>query len=293
MAPATPYRRRGGPDSNVTASGTFGSPEPRARPYCQTPQEHMPRHDNPTRRQHSLLHRYRYRCLLAVLAAAIAVVATWMLTASEVTHSTEQADVEGSQHGGGGDDVSGGPDATRWSVRVGGGGQELFEAVRALRVEDEHSNGYVREEWHDGWDTTPGEQCNMRHTLLLEAAVEVTDQHGCHLTGTWVSQWDLRHVHDSRQLHIDHVVPLAEAHRSGGHLWDRATKNEFAHYGNNLVVTSSESNGSKSDLEPGQWLPAPEATCTFVTIWVETKLVWNLSVDYGELQALERLAQNC
>ena len=54
---------------------------------------------------------------------------------------------------------------------------------------------------------------------------------------------------------LDHVVPVAVAHRLGGYSWPYALRHEFFNDVNNLVCTTGGTNASKSDKTPLEWMP--------------------------------------
>ena len=62
---------------------------------------------------------------------------------------------------------------------------------------------------------------------------------------------------------IDHMVPLADAHRSGGWAWSTTKKRAYANdldHPETLIAVDDGSNSSKSDKSPDQWLP-PNGSC--------------------------------
>jgi CRISPR/Cas system Type II protein with McrA/HNH and RuvC-like nuclease domain len=56
------------------------------------------------------------------------------------------------------------------------------------------------------------------------------------------------------ELDIDHVVPLAHAHRHGAADWTRAQRKAFANDFDNLLIVNDSVNQSKSDQAPHEWL---------------------------------------
>jgi hypothetical protein len=53
------------------------------------------------------------------------------------------------------------------------------------------------------------------------------------------------------------------------------------------------SNRSKSDRDPGDWLPRKEGRCRYVREYVAVKTRWRLAVDRREKRALLRTARGC
>ncbi|MFI6850508.1 trypco2 family protein [Kitasatospora sp. NPDC050467] len=96
------------------------------------------------------------------------------------------------------------------------------EAVERLPLADEHRGGYKRElykHWNKGLNPTDG--CNTRAEVILsEAVIAPTVEPGCKLTGgEWYSYYDGVIVTSATGLDVDHIVPLAEVHDSGGYDW--------------------------------------------------------------------------
>ena len=92
--------------------------------------------------------------------------------------------------------------------------------------------------------------------------------------------------------HRDHLVAVAEAHRSGGHAWERSRKEAFYLDTDNLYVLSNSVNTRKSDKDPSEWAPAV-GTCRYAREWVAVKTEWELSIDVSEKQALSRMLNTC
>ena len=96
---------------------------------------------------------------------------------------------------------------------------------------------------------------------------------------------------------IDHMVALADAHRSGGWTWSTVKKRAYANdldHPETLIAVDDGSNSSKSDKSPDQWLP-PNGSyqCTYATEWVSVKATWSLTVTAPERAALDSLLQTC
>ena len=115
--------------------------------------------------------------------------------------------------------------------------------------------------------------------------------------GGWLSAFDGYSTDDPSELDIDHMVPLAEAWRSGASQWSGqqrlAYANDLEHPGSLIAVTAA-TNRSKSDRDPAQWQPPNrDAWCSYVTDWVATKLTWALTADEAEVRALQNMAGGC
>lgn len=126
-----------------------------------------------------------------------------------------------------------------------------------LTVAPEEPGGYDRDLFPH-WITRNG--CTTRNRVLIdESTIPVTRNSSCTVTaGRWYSQFDDVWVDVPRSLDIDHMVPLAEAWRSGARNWNESTRRAFANDlddPRSLIAVTASSNRSKSDRDPANWLP--------------------------------------
>ncbi|MBT1188928.1 HNH endonuclease [Streptomyces sp. CJ_13] len=176
----------------------------------------------------------------------------------------------------------------------------LFEAVNLIPVAVEQREGYKRDlykHWNRGLNATDG--CDTRKEVILSEAVEGPEvAAGCRLSGgSWLSPYDGVTVTDAAGLDVDHMVPLAEVHDSGGYAWDAKRREAYANDQASpltLTAVTAKSNRSKADKDPAQWLPpAGSYHCQYAAEWVATKLRWDLAADEAEREALLGLAEDC
>ncbi|MFT6762850.1 MAG: hypothetical protein ACJAXA_001504 [Candidatus Aldehydirespiratoraceae bacterium] len=140
--------------------------------------------------------------------------------------------------------------------------------LEALVVADPAREPYERDRYDgDGWLDADGDCLSTRHELLVSySLVEPTlNADGCRVeTGRWIDPFDGLGYTLESQVSIDHVVALAEAHRSGAWRWDDDTKQRFANdeLAGHLLVVGRDTNQSKGDKSPDTWLPPdPAAHC--------------------------------
>ncbi|MER8098116.1 HNH endonuclease family protein [Streptomyces goshikiensis] len=176
----------------------------------------------------------------------------------------------------------------------------LFDAIDRISVADEQREGYKRDlykHWNRGLNATDG--CDTRREVILAEAVEAPQvAPGCMMSGgSWLSPYDDVVVTDAAGLDVDHFVPLAEVHDSGGSAWDAARREAYANDQApplTLIAVTAKSNRSKADKDPAQWLPpASGYHCEYASQWTATKLRWNLAADDAERQALLGHAEDC
>ena len=173
----------------------------------------------------------------------------------------------------------------------------LRTVVRQLPVAVENNVGYDRATWRYGSDTD-GDCYNTRAEVLQQETRAGIVYTGCTAkTGRWLSYADNKIHTLASAVQIDHLVPLAEAHGSGGRAWTAARKKAFANdltERRSLNAMTSTLNSSKQAKDPAEWLPPyAAARCRYITEWAAVKLRWRLSVDARERAQLIYFADRC
>ena len=158
---------------------------------------------------------------------------------------------------------------------------------------------YNRDAWRHWVDADGDCQDTRDEVLAAESIVTVTwSTSGCDvIAGQWLDPYTGTTFTTPAGLDIDHVVPLAEAHRAGGWTWDGARREQFANDLTDpatLVAVSASANRSKGDRSPDEWRP-PLATswCTYAKDWIAVKFRWELSVTPAERDALAGMLTTC
>jgi Protein of unknown function (DUF1524) len=148
------------------------------------------------------------------------------------------------------------------------------------------------------WRET-GANCNVRDTVLQrdgERAAPVQVR-GCNVVGgRWHSPYDRRTLADPQQVDIDHLVPLANAWRSGAGAWDDKRRGDFANdlTRPQLKAVSRTANRAKGDQDPAQWRPPDRAYwCQYAQDWIAVKHFWRLTVTTAEKAALGDMMGAC
>lgn len=173
------------------------------------------------------------------------------------------------------------------------------ERLAVLAIDDRPSpqGTYRRDDWPH-WEDVDGNGCDARQDALIRWTTTTptldTSRRCKVLAGTWLSPYDGRTASSPSEVEIDHLVPLAEAFRSGGWRWDAPLRRRFANDQAELVATSSSSNRSKGDSTPDQWRPARrEAWCAYADRYVTVKATYGLSVTTDERDALGQMLDTC
>ena len=172
----------------------------------------------------------------------------------------------------------------------------LQERLASLQIADEVWQGYDRDLF-EHWTVDPATGCDTRRLVLIAQAVQAPDVGaGCRLAeGGWVSPYDqLTFTGSGAGIEIDHLVPLAEAWRSGAWAWPRELRRAFANDTRALVAVSAVANQDKLAAGPERWLPPAESShCWYAATWIETKHRWALAVDTDERSALQAILATC
>ena len=169
--------------------------------------------------------------------------------------------------------------------------------LKALTVAAQGSmSGYSRDLFPH-WITISG-SCNTRETVLQRDGSNVVTSSACAATsGSWYSPYDGATWSAASDVDIDHVVPLAEAWRSGANSWTAAERQRFANDLSRpqLIAVTDNVNQSKGDQDPSTWQPSRTAyRCTYARMWIGVKYYWDLTLQQAEKTALETtLATYC
>ncbi|OCC09846.1 HNH endonuclease family protein [Streptomyces sp. PTY087I2] len=157
------------------------------------------------------------------------------------------------------------------------------------------SSGYSRDKFPH-WITQSG-TCNTREVVLKRDGTNVQQDASCAaVSGSWYSPYDGATWSAASDVDIDHMVPLAEAWRSGASGWTTAQRQSFANdlTRPQLIAVTDNVNQSKGDKDPAKWLPPSSSyKCTYVRAWVHVKKHYNLSVDSAEKSALQSALNGC
>ena len=124
------------------------------------------------------------------------------------------------------------------------------------------------------------------------------DPSGCKvLGGQWFAAFTGSYAKDPGSLDIDHFVPLANAHESGGGAWSSANKRDY--YNDlsdpqHLIAVTASANRSKGSRGPDEWKPPDENYwCQYAHSWAEIKARWSLTVTGNEFAALQTMLGTC
>lgn len=181
-------------------------------------------------------------------------------------------------------------------------------------------SGYGREKFPH-WDTNRPEhgfgpefaayaKCTTRDVMMLrDASGSVRlDPKTCELTvdrdGGWSDRYGVidrttgelkpyKWITDPSSVDAEHIVPLAEAWRSGAGALDAGTRRAIANDAVNLMASDPSANRSKGDQDAANYLPPGEFRCGYVSRYIQVKAKYRLSVDGDERAALRTAVGTC
>jgi len=159
---------------------------------------------------------------------------------------------------------------------------------------------YDRGDWRH-WIDADRDCQNTRHEVLDEESLiaptfKAEDQ--CQvLSGQWLAPFTGVTVTEASMLDVDHMVPLANAHKSGAWGWDADRKRDYAnnlYESSHLIAVTASANRSKGAKGPEEWQPPDKSyRCQYAKNWVLVKSNWSLSVTAAEWIALDDMLGTC
>ena len=159
---------------------------------------------------------------------------------------------------------------------------------------------YDRDDWGSGWSDADGDCMSARHEVLKAESVDPAQvsSSGCTVTGgRWYGAFTGTWVTNPSSLDIDHFVPLANAHNSGGWAWSSATKRDYYNDlsdATHLIAVTASANRSKGSRGPESWKPSDSSYwCVYAHTWANIKIRWELTVTSAELSALTSMLDTC
>ncbi len=176
------------------------------------------------------------------------------------------------------------------------------KALKGLEVSPPGSMaGYDREafpHWSDaqefGWNVSDS-ACDVREAALIRDGEDVVVGEGCEVEGgRWRDPYTTRTYTDPLGIDIDHLVPLANAYRTGASRWDEAERERYANDPGNLLSVEDNANQEKGDKGPEAWKPPNRAIwCQYARRWIGVKSGYDLTVNPQEKAALREMLATC
>ncbi len=112
------------------------------------------------------------------------------------------------------------------------------------------------------------------------------------VNGHWVCKYSGAIVENSRQIDIDHVIPLSYANDHGGNVFSLAKKRQFANDDSNLVSVTVHENRSKGDDGLEDYLPR-QNQCWYFRHWDYMSRKYGLKIRGKDASILAKGLAKC
>ena len=159
---------------------------------------------------------------------------------------------------------------------------------------------YDRGEWRHWTDEDGDCQDTRQEALVAESVIPVAyeDAGQCRVaSGAWIGPYTGEQFNDPGRLDVDHMVPLGNAHQSGGWAWSAPEKRRYANdlsYENHLIAVQASANRSKGSKSPADWRPPDRGYwCQYAVDWIAIKTAWELTATGPEAEALGEMLGTC
>lgn len=159
---------------------------------------------------------------------------------------------------------------------------------------------YDRDEW-DHWIDEDSDCQDTRQEVLVrdaDQAVIFQNANQCRVASSeWIDPYRNRTFTNPSDLDVDHMVPLKNAHLSGGWRWDSNKKRDYANSladSHHLLAVHDSLNQAKGAKGPEEWMP-PDTTywCTYIADWVRIKNEWELTMTPAEKATVDSIGATC
>lgn len=176
-------------------------------------------------------------------------------------------------------------------------------ATRLRIVDPLPLDDYDRNFFGPAWQRLEPHPCDTRNEVLQEWLIdfEIGNAGECSVESGWfVDPYTghyvefLRGPKTSQEVHIDHVVALADAWRKGAAEWSPSRAQEFANDPLNLLPTQGWVNEEKGADDASVWMPHNEGFwCFFAVQQILVKEKYDLGVSDAELAELLAALDTC
>ncbi len=172
-----------------------------------------------------------------------------------------------------------------------------LESYQNLRLNCENIK-YHREDYlPDGWIDTDNDCQDTRAEVLISANNGKLEynKNGCKVKkGLWHDPYSDKDFNEAKDLDIDHIVPLKNAHVNGACLLSSEEKIKFANDYENLLPVFNQLNRQKGEKSPDEWLPPNKNTlCEYLQKWAHIKEKYNLAYSIREYEFFNKNQENC
>ena len=178
---------------------------------------------------------------------------------------------------------------------------EMTRLVQSLVVADPDPARpqYNRDSWDEGLDLDGDCQRTRHEVLIAESTIAPTmNESGCSVvSGRWVDRFDGSVYTLATEVQVDHLVALADAHRSGGWAWSTEQKRAFSNnldLAGHLGAVGADRNSSKGDSGPASFVPpTPQGRCDYAKDYATIKAEFGLTVTQADFNGVVSQLRSC
>ena len=154
---------------------------------------------------------------------------------------------------------------------------------------------YNRKDWPH-WIDSDGDCQNTRSEALIDASkvpVKFKRNKSCNVShGQFYDPYTNKTFTQASKLDIDHIVPLEDAHETGGFAWTKDKRRTFANDPQNLIPVDLSANRSKGAKNPLEWMPEnKQYQCEYLARWIVIKQKYRLHIRTGVKQMYRKGCQ--
>jgi hypothetical protein len=167
----------------------------------------------------------------------------------------------------------------------------------AVEQGSEFSTLYDRSDWPH-WSDADRDCQNTRHEILIQTStkpIEFKTENECNvLSGEWYDPYSGDTFTISKDLDLDHIIPLKFAHGHGGDKWSRERKKQFANDYDNLLLVNASLNRQKGAKGLDEWLPPHhQYRCEYIDKFNAVMTKYDLSYIPSEKRIINRMVKAC
>ena len=168
------------------------------------------------------------------------------------------------------------------------------QAIRRGRI---FAELYDRGDWPHWLDNDKDCQ-NTRHELLIKTStkpVSFESAKQCQvMIGQWYDPYSSITFTVSKDLDVDHIVPLKFAHGHGANHWSRARKASFANDTDNLILAQASLNRQKGAKGIDDWLPPNhQYRCQYILHFNHIMIKYDLEYNPSQQRIVNKLVKAC
>lgn len=145
------------------------------------------------------------------------------------------------------------------------------------------------------WMDTDKDCINTRHELLAKLStgqVHYSKNRCSVIHGRWLDPYTGKILTESKQVDIDHLVPLKWAWDHGAYLWEPKKRAQFANDEVNLFAVTDIINRDKGASGILEWLPPDSAFhCQYIVRFIRVVKTYQLSFTEEEKNKVKELKE--